>query len=267
VVRSIKIAVIGNSVGLRVRPPQPHPENKTYSQLLHPALLERGYDHVLIENHCVGRSTVRQVLELGDNITHAFLDVYIVNCGVTDCSTREIPLWFSDLIFSSRTSFLRNIAAAIHKFIIIPNRKTFVRLRGKRSWLRPQQFRRYYKKLISDLLKNTNAVLILMSINDTTDRVESELPGTRANIERFNAVIRQLAQIDPARIRLVETGDLDPETDLPDGVHFSRQGHDKMNERLLREILEFVTPRQRRAPGRVPTAPLIRAREGAQAAC
>lgn len=233
---NLKIAVIGNSVGLRVRPPQPYPENMTYSQLLERALFARGYVGVQVENLCIGRSTVREVLEQGDRIYRTFPDVYILNMGITDCSTREIPLWFSNLIFSSRTSFLRNVAAAIHKFLIIPNRKFFVILRGKRSWYGLRQFKKYYSKLIKDLLKNTNAVLLLIKINDCTRRVENQLPGTRKNIVLFNRVIDELAEIASERIRLIETDGLDPETDLPDGIHYSRQGHDKMTNRLLRVV-------------------------------
>lgn len=233
---NLKVAVIGNSVGLRVRPPQPYPENKTYSQLLEHALLAQGYVGVQVENLCIGRSTVREVLEQGDNILRSFPDVYILNMGITDCSTRDIPLWFSNLIFSSRTSFLRNVAAAIHKFLIIPNRKFFVILRGKRSWYSPRRFKRYYTKLIKDLLKNTNSILILMKINVCTERVENELPGTRRNIVRFNRIIDELAEIAPERIQLIETDGLDPETDMPDGIHYSRKGHDKITKRLFHVV-------------------------------
>lgn len=235
----MRIAVIGNSVGLRVRPPTPYPENKTYSQLLEQELLARGFVDVQVENLCIGRSTVREVLEQGDIILNRFPDFYILNMGITDCSTRDIPLWFSNLIFSSRTSFLRNIAAAIHKYIIIPNRKLFVILRGKRSWYSPEKFKHYYSKLIKDIIKNTNSILILIKINDCTDRVENNLPGTRANIVHFNRIIDDLTEISSERIWLVETGDLDPEIDLPDGIHYSRQGHEKVTKRLL-DIFEDI---------------------------
>ncbi|HHB80260.1 MAG TPA: SGNH/GDSL hydrolase family protein [Aliiroseovarius sp.] len=233
--------MIGNSVGLRVRPPQPYPENLNYTHLLQRMLTTRGRSHAHVENLCIGRSTIREVLEMGDTIYHSFPDVFIINAGITDCSTREIPLWFSNLIYSSRTSLFRNIAAAIHKFVIIPQRRRFVILRGKRSWTSPRLFRHYYAKLIGDLVKNTNGFLILMKINDCTDRVETQLPGTRANIARFNQIIEDLAQLVPQRTRLIEVGDLDPETDLPDGIHYSRVGHEKIAARL-NAVIEEVCP-------------------------
>lgn len=224
----LKVSVIGNSVGLRVRPPQPYPDNMNYSQLLQPMLEDQLGTRVDAENLCVGRSTIRDLLEMGDTIYHSFPNIFIINAGITDCSTREIPLWFSNIIYSSRTSFFRNVAAAIHKFIIIPQRRRFVVLRGKRSWISPRQFRHFYSKLIRDLVKNTNGFLILMKINDCTDRVETQLPGTRANITRFNAIIEDLRDLAPDRIKLINVDDLNPETDLPDGIHYSREGHDKI---------------------------------------
>lgn len=67
----LKTTVIGNSVGLRVRPPQPYPENLNYSQLLQRMHEGKSRSRADVENLCIGRSTIREVLELGDNIITA----------------------------------------------------------------------------------------------------------------------------------------------------------------------------------------------------
>jgi lysophospholipase L1-like esterase len=233
--RRIKIAIIGNSVGLRVRPPEPYPYNMTYTQKMRLALAGEGIC-VEVENFCKGRSTVREVLEQGDQIIRSFPDFYIINIGITDASTREIPLWFSNLIFASRTSFARNIAAAIHNFIFLPNRRFFTNIRGRRSWINPKKFLHFYGKLVRDLIKNTNAYILMLKINDCTERVENQLPGTKRNIVHYNQIVGEIVSLAPDRIELIDTSDLNPDIDLPDGIHYSKTGHNVIAERLMMAI-------------------------------
>ena len=239
--KKLKVSIIGNSVGLRVRPPGEFPSNKTFGQLLEERLNENNFNATVL-NSCVGRSLLEKIYNDADLVINEFPDYYLIVAGVTDASTREIPLWYSNIIYGKRSSFRRKLALWIYLSFFKPRRNLLVRLRGCKSWTTEKYFYSMYKKIVSDLIKNTNAICILFTINRCTERVERELPGTSKNIELFNQRINQVVSSFPCeRIKLLDTLDLDPDVYLPDGVHFSQRGHEVIASRSfdLVRVLEY----------------------------
>ncbi|OZG74863.1 hypothetical protein BTA51_00160 [Hahella sp. CCB-MM4] len=227
---------MGNSVGLRVRPPETAPDNHTFGALLEECLVKNeDCTSISVENICMGRSLLEQIFNDGDKVINRFPDYYIIVAGITDASTREIPLWFSNVLYGKRTGFIRRVAMGLYVYIIKPRRRHFVRLRGNKSWTTASRFKKIYTKIISELIKNTNAKILILTINQCTQRIENELPGTKENIRVFNDIIMSLKESN-SRVSIIDTTDLDPDTHLPDGIHYSRAGHEIVADRIYRTI-------------------------------
>lgn len=232
--KNFKVTIIGNSVALRTRPHLP--DSKNYGQLLEEKLGDHyGDRYCRVDNRAFSRATILDTLAQEQLIIREFPDVYVINVGVCDAATREIPLWLSNLINSPKGGFLRDGIALFHYHFIKPYNAFFTRLRGKRAWISPDLFRKMYTKLLHNLQHNTNARIICLGINLADERVESIIPGSAKNYHDYSIIIKNCAE--QAQLDYVDTHDLQASTHYPDGTHFNDAGHLIIAERLLDIIL------------------------------
>ena len=237
-----KVTIVGNSVALRVRPPEKYPDNLNYSRLLESTLNNSNIKPpVLIDNRSLGASTVYNVINHIDHFIQAFPDIYIINLGVVDASTREVPLWFYRFASSKKDCFLCRITRMLYRNVIIKMRPFLVKLRGKRSWIKKRKFKKYYNKLLATLLRETNAQIITLPINLADNRVEKELPGSRKKHQQYNEIIKKLSE--KYNQYFVDLSDLEPQMHYPDGVHYNINGHQVVAERLSSKIKEILQNR------------------------
>lgn len=224
-------------MGLRIRPPAQFPDNRTFGAYLEKSLKnnfpQRG---VAVHNLCIGRSTIWDIICRGDEILRQFPNYYIICVGVTDASTREIPLWYSNIINNQCVSLKKRVFTAIYNKILKPLRPYIVRLRRGKPWTTAKQFDKYFNFFLEFLLKGTNAHLLVLTINNTTDRVERQLPGSRMNYKIYNSIIVEACNND--RVTLVDTRQMDVLSELPDGIHYSNEGHRKVASYLLKAIMK-----------------------------
>ena len=235
---NLKIAIVGNSVGLRIRPPCRFPDNKNYGVILEELLQDKYPDKiVLVRNLCIGRATIWDILQKRNEILNEFPNYYIVNLGVTDASTREIPLWYSDIINSSKETWLKRIFLVFYHVVIKGIRPYLVQLRGKKTWTSKKDFQKYFNNFLEFLVKGTNAKLIVLSINKASKRIEEQIPGSTEKYKEYNKVIKGIAKKNNAQY--VDTSDLVPDLHTPDGIHLSFDGHkvvaDKINVLIVNE--------------------------------
>lgn len=229
------MAIIGNSVGLRIRPPGTFPNNKNYGILLEELLQQRYPEKViLVRNLCIGRATIWDILRRRNEILNVFPNYYIINLGVTDASTREIPLWFSNIINDTKESIIKKIFMGAYLYVIKPFRPQLVWLRFKATWTSKHAFRKYFEKIINFLYKGTNAQIIVMSINRPSRRIENELPGSTNNYIKINKVIKHIAKMYGAFY--IDTTDLSSDIHAPDGIHLSLEGHRVIADRIYNII-------------------------------
>ena len=234
--RNLKVSIVGNSVGLRIRPPESYPNNKNYGMLLEEMLQEKYPDTmVLVNNLCIGRATLWDVLEKSGDILNTFPNYYIVNLGVTDASTREIPLWFSDIINRDRPSLFKKVLRGLYIYIIRKVRPQLVFLRGKTTWTSKKSFKNYFDKFIGFLNKESNARIIIISINNATRRIEDQLPGSTKNYIEYNEIIKTIA--DKHKAYYINSSDIQHEIHSPDGIHLSLEGHKIFANRIF-EVIE-----------------------------
>ncbi len=236
-----KITIIGNSVAFRVRPPGQWPLNQNYGQILEKTLNGKSNDTIyLVTNKAFYRASVTDIYKRIDDIIKTYPDYYIINTGVVEASTREIPFWMAQIIYYEKPLILHYFLQAIHLWFIEPLRPFFVRLRGKKAWFSPEKFEAKLKKIINTLRKETNAQIILLGMpRKTTQRVIKLIPGSEKNYPLYDDIIRKVAE--EQNLVYVATNDLVPDTHFPDGIHFSYEGHKIIAGRLAEKILLLNT--------------------------
>ena len=132
--KNIKITIIGNSVALRTRPSEIYPLNKNYCKYLEEILNKNlSETNIIVTNKALGATTIYNSIINIDNFVNTFPEFFIINLGVVDASTREIPLWFYRLASSKKNSFFYNVIKFLYRVIIIKFRPFLVRLRFKTS--------------------------------------------------------------------------------------------------------------------------------------
>ena len=227
----LKIIVVGNSVSMRVRPPTPFPTNQNYSVLLQ-GLLENDLDnfYIQVDNKAKGALLIRDVLCCTDMLVREFPQYYILNFGVVDASTREVPYWFYQYTNKIVKNKFEYFFSGLHAHLFMKHRPFFVNLRRRKSWVSENDFVKYFALLISTLLKETNARIISLPINPANERVEKLLPGSRKKHLRYNEHIKNIT-IKHSQL-FMDTNTFINQQDYPDGVHYSHSGHQLIASKL-----------------------------------
>jgi len=232
----MKITILGNSVSLRNRPVEKYPNNKNYGMLLEDMLADRYT--ITVTNKGIGRATITDINERIDDHINEFPDYYILNIGVCDAATRPIPLWFATIINNSKDSFIKSIFSSVYYRLIRDKSAFFVKLRGKRSWVSERKFRKQFEYLVSELSKDTNARILILSINKANERVERIVPGSRRNYNSYNSIMKDVA--DKYKQEYIDTTDMSDNEYYPDGTHFNLAGNTEIANRLYKIIEESV---------------------------
>jgi len=222
----MKIVVMGNSVGLRVRPASKDDPNSNipFSQLLKSKFISDN-KNIDIKNLCHGRFLIEHILNLRDEYIRQYPDVYIICAGITDCCNREIPLWLSNLLHGNRLSFSRRILMGFYIKLIKPFRPFFVLIRGRRPWRSLNRTKYGFEVLFNEISKNTSAKVIFLEILDIDDRIENELPGSRNNVKKMNEILREMISERGERFQFLALNDISRPLTRPDGIHMDENGH------------------------------------------
>jgi lysophospholipase L1-like esterase len=227
-----KICIIGNSVALRNRPVEVYPKNKNYGTLLDNLLSEE--QDVCLVNRAFGRATIIDISQHLDDYICEFPDYYILNIGVCDATSRPVSRIYGNIINSKKAGCLKAILSSIYYRLIKPHSSFFVRLRRKKAWLTAKRFKNEYENILSELSKDTNARIILMSINKGNDRLESLAPGSSKKYLEYNTIIKDIA--DKYSQIYLDTTDMRDTESYPDGVHFNIKGNRDIANRLYKLI-------------------------------
>src|SRR5690554_484491 len=128
-----KIVIVGNSVALRNRPHN-NLRSKNYGQIIEKTLNKELENEIIqVKNLAFTRATMYDLHKVYPEIVNNYGDLYIINIGSSDAATREVPRWFADFLFSNKRSFLIKAMKAFHLYVIKPNMRFLVKLRGKRE--------------------------------------------------------------------------------------------------------------------------------------
>ena len=87
-------------------------------------------------------------------------------------------------------------------------------------------------------MKETNARIITLSINKGNSRIEREVPGTIENYKKYSEIIKKISEKFGASY--ISLDELESESFFPDGVHFSKEGHEIVADRLAGVIKQML---------------------------
>ena len=235
----MRVLIIGNSVALRVRPTIDRPNNLTYTHHLYNYLNQSEHiKNAKVINLATGGDTINDIYEKFDHYIRSYPDIIIINLGVVDASTREIPRWFFNIINNKRDSLFRRMLKDFYNGLIKKIRRPLVFLRLKKTWICKKRFKRLFRKLILDLKKETNADVIVLPINPGNFRIERQIPGSLKNYIEYSRIMQDISEENNAHF-LIPQG-LEGKTDFPDGIHFSSTGHKKIANQLFNKIKEIA---------------------------
>ncbi|MFC1628600.1 SGNH/GDSL hydrolase family protein [Gemmatimonadota bacterium] len=247
----MRVSVIGNSVGMRIRPPCRGKQDMLYSARL------AGQGHE-VSNHTRAGIMINEAFGyLDDEVITEHPDFVILNFGIVEVCFRQTPRrlqnslihnYYLNQLHGRPFMFLSGWRRVRHLILRVINgsiRRGAVILNLRWQWFRTERFMTVMKSMIDVLLKETSAEICLIGINPCTARIERVVRGTSEEISRTNALLRELAASYPARIHFLDPIDVlgkDEAADLvPDGIHYSAEGHRLMAESLQR-LIEDIEP-------------------------
>ena len=230
-----KITIIGNSVALRNRPHLKE-KSKNYGELLQKKINLNATHLTLVENLAFGRATMNDLEQITDQIINSFGDIYVINIGASDAATREIPYWFANILNRRKETLTKKIFKGFHQYFFLKNRRFWVILRGKKSWVTAGNFEKKFEKLLITIQHNTSGKIICLPILPPNTRVEKEVPGTTKNYDNFNKIVRKLS--NKYQVCFLNLDHLSPTPHYPDGTHFSQEGNKEVAESLFHLINE-----------------------------
>jgi len=229
--KHLKISIIGCSVAIRIRPPETT-NNKNYGQLLLEKLSKKYSDYcIYVNNKAFTRATLKDIYPKIDDVISDYPNYIILNIGIPDVSTREIPRFISNLLTYKPHYKIVLLMQFLYNLIIKPNIKFFVLIRGKRPWVSKNKFEKLYTKLVVYIQKETNAKIIIIPINKPSQRIENILPGTIKNVVDYNVIIEKIAH--KYKIDLLNIEDMEQEELFPDGIHYSLKGHEIISSKII----------------------------------
>lgn len=232
-----KVTIISNSVALRVRPLDTSSPPKVYSEILFEYLNQDRKFEVI--NMGYSRLLTSELKSQKDNYIRTFPHFFILNIGCVDAPPREIPKWYSDIIFHRCCFILHKYASFLYIIIIRKNlRPTLVKLRFRKPWVNKKKFRSNVDEFIQLLKKETFAKVLVVGINSGSDRLEKQLPGITKNYKIYNQILKEVSRKNNAHF--IDVLDLNATNHFPDGVHYNNLGHKLVAERLNRKIRELI---------------------------
>jgi lysophospholipase L1-like esterase len=227
----IKISVVGNSVAIRIRPREEN--GQVYSLILKDLMSNSGIKEVIVSNLSVSRLITEEVIDDKDHFLNNDQEITIINLGCVDAPTRDIPLWFSDIIFNRRGKLLQAIFNPIYQYVIPKFRSKLVRMRGYNSWVSLDRFNINMDEIISSLVGKSK--IVVLGINPGNERIEKQLPKTLTRYRLYNEVLQSVC--NNHGITFISTLDLKSEEYFPDGVHYNRVGHQLIAGRIFDSLI------------------------------
>jgi lysophospholipase L1-like esterase len=222
------IFTYGSSVALYVRPPRYSRDGGNFSELI--ATMSPNCS---VTNLGLPSGELRDLLlDFDSFVTRNSPDVIIFNYGINEICPRTLPRSVFKFIHGQcyvDGPVKKNLKAIAN---ILWNRKfgpLFLKIKGSSGWCSPKLFHTHCETFSKLIQKETHSNVIALTVPKTSLRIQKLLPGIIDRIHGFNQVIRHVfSQCNNNKHRII---DLEKEWDgredilVPDGIHFSQEGH------------------------------------------
>lgn len=245
----MKICILGNSVGLRMRPPRANRTEVTYAEAL-----ERS-------GHCVRNFSRAGVMlnevfrGLEEEAIAFFPDAVILHFGIVEISRRRtfrrpnnqaIHNYYMNRILDLPYRFHTPVQVA-RRFAWRAVNSATRRLAGlcgiSWPWLPIDRFLEVLGATVQVLLKETGASVVVIGITPCSDRIEKHLRGTREDVNAANDRLQALCRHHGPRVAFLDPrlfiDDGNVELLVPDGIHFSAAGHRMVHQEIERILRRF----------------------------
>lgn len=242
-INKTKIAIIGNSVTIKMRPKRLSKIDKTFAELLS----DDGYQ---IHNYGRAGSIITESFRyLDDEVISIFPNYLIVVYGVVEAFPRRTFRYlnnFNIINYYNNKNFRRNyvspgkistvriIVRLINGFV----RKLAGLLRLQWFWLSQRVFADAVEAMCTSVLSETSSDIIIVGISKIAQGSGKYTRETESSINAFNSILMTQAARS-SRVSYIDvTASLSEEQLIaacPDGIHFSASGH-----RLLYEAIKSI---------------------------
>lgn len=228
-----KLCIVGNSVTLRVRPRVKNEDKKVYSSILQNLLP----DNWKVLKYGKSRYLSSELLNNIDKFLKHEANVYVLNIGCVDAPPREIPKWYSDIIFKRKWLKLYSIFNGLYRIITtLRLRKYLVYLRKSKPWISKDDFFENMSQSIEKIKATTDSDIIIIGINKGSSRLEQHLPGILKSYANYDVVLKNLCS--KYNLKFLDVSDLNPIDHFPDGVHYNELGHKIITKRIIENLNE-----------------------------
>lgn len=211
-------------------------ENRLYPELLVELLSQNGREWDVF-NNCKSRLLASELIDYRDTLSRQNPDIIVLNIGAVDAPNREIPKWYSDILFRRKWLFLHRFSLILYNAIIKKYlRKPLVFIRMKSPWVQPKKFEKSIIEFLEFIRKDLKSQVAILGINPGNERIESELPGTLVRYKDYNQRLKAISE--KYQCSFIDTTHLDSESYFPDGVHYNVKGHHWCANQIYQKLTE-----------------------------
>lgn len=233
-----RIAVIGDSTVEWIRPYRNHKDEFTYSELL---INENEY---LVDIYVRPGMTSHEALILvWKELAGKFYDYYIFSFGINDCTPRSYPKAMADYYNSTLVPqrFVDKLLFLFYRvFTSTKLQKVCSRLKISKPWINLNTFEKNINLMTNLLTKETDAKIIFLSLPQTSKRVCEVICNINEVIPKYSDIIKRKSS---GRIFIIDTDKLfknEYELYIPEGIHYSSEGHRLVYDEIKRWIEQGV---------------------------
>jgi hypothetical protein len=249
--RPLRLTVVGSSVGYFVRPPGADRTEGCYAEVATDMLCAGGIP-TQVSNQSYWLGEVHDAFHhIEARVLATSPDVVVVNFGWMECQPKLFPTamlrWLTTYrprlnprTVPYRRKAVRRLSRMYKRYTPIVAR----RWSGMPSRMPPQRFEQEMTRYIDVVRKELRSLVLVMNVNPTTDRIAEVLPTVHDRAKQYSDIVERVVARAGDGVRLIDTRslveDLGCEKLIPDGIHYSVEGHRLVADLVVAEIRAWL---------------------------
>jgi lysophospholipase L1-like esterase len=232
--KKIRVAVIGDSTAMWIRPYRNHIDNFTFVELL----IKKDNLDVDIYTR-PGMTSHDALILVWNELMGKFYDYCIFNFGINDCVPRSYPKYMAN--FHNNTLIAQTKAHGLiylfyRFFTAIKVQKFLFKIGISKPWSNLKKFENNLAEIIKILSKETDSKIIFLTIPKTSKRVEGIFPNINNLIPEYSNAISKLQLNNTNIINIDSMFKMDYDKYIEEGIHYSSHGHQLVYTEILKVL-------------------------------